>query len=102
MNRRHSPGRLMLLCFVLYAAVLWGVDTLFEFLWFNESNEGFLDLLFAFGDQHELLMRFMMISSLVLGGAVVSVLYTRVSRSEGRLEKARKSLKLYSIPSEMR
>ncbi|WP_321401598.1 PAS domain S-box protein [Maridesulfovibrio sp.] len=93
MNRRHSPGRLMLLCFVLYAAVLWGVDTLFEFLWFNESNEGFLDLLFAFGDQHELLMRFMMISSLVLGGAVVSVLYTRVSRSEGAARESKEELK---------
>lgn len=82
MNSQSNPGRMMLLAFVLLAAVLWFVDSIFELLWFNEANASFIDLLLPLDRPHEMFMRTMLVSSLLLSGAVFSFMFGRISRSK--------------------
>ena len=82
MNSQSNPGRMMLLAFVLLAAALWFVDSIFELLWFNEANASFIDLLLPLDRPHEMFMRTMLVSSLLLSGAVFSFMFGRISRSK--------------------
>ncbi|WP_421903489.1 PAS domain S-box protein [Maridesulfovibrio sp.] len=75
-------GRKMLLTFGLISALLWIVDSFIEFVWFNEAGRLFGYFLLPVDDIHEMYMRAMLVSSLLVSGAVVSFMYGRVARSE--------------------
>ncbi|TIH13751.1 PAS domain S-box protein [Marinifilum sp. JC120] len=89
---RHA-GRNMLLTFGLISALLWLADSVFEFLWFNEEALSFSALLLPFGNLHEIYMRVMLVSSLLVSGAVVSYLYDRAVRSEDQARASEEKLK---------
>ncbi|WP_320174175.1 PAS domain S-box protein [Maridesulfovibrio sp.] len=78
---RHA-GIKMLLTFGFVSALLWIMDSYFEFVWFNEAERQFSYYLLPFDNIHEIYMRGMLVCFLLLGGAVVSFLYDRVVRSE--------------------
>ena len=62
------------------SALLWIVDSFIEFVWFNEAGRLFGYFLLPLGDIHEMYMRGMLVSSLLVSGAVVSFMYGRVAR----------------------
>ncbi|NDV28410.1 PAS domain S-box protein [Desulfovibrio sp. JC010] len=93
MSGSKNPGRSMLLTFLLFALCMWFVDSIFELLWFNEEGAGLGHHFFPIDDPHEMFMRILMVSSILLSGAVVSFMYGRVSLSEERARESEQKLK---------
>jgi len=56
---------------VLLAALIWFIDSLFEFLWLQEASGSFWALFWTLDDPHEMLMRVIISSVLVFSGIVV-------------------------------
>ena len=72
---------------LLLAIFLWLVDALFEYLWFHNAKGSFLPTLLPLDDPHELLMRAMFASVLVLSGMVVGGILQRLVSNQRELEK---------------
>jgi PAS domain S-box-containing protein len=63
---------------IVLALFLWLIDALFQYLWLHNAAGSFLPLLFPLDDPHELLMRAMFSSVLVLCGIVVGGVVQRL------------------------
>jgi PAS domain S-box-containing protein len=79
---------------LLLAIFLWLVDALFEYLWFHNAKGSFLPTLLPLDDPHELLMRAMFASVLVLSGMVVGGILQRLVSNQRELEKTAENLRI--------
>lgn len=83
MNKNDlAAGRTIFKVFISLAAGLWLVESFMELLWFNTGAKDFWELLFPFDNPHEILMRSMLVSTLVLSGGIVAKMYGQLVLSE--------------------
>ncbi|NDV22424.1 nitrogen regulation protein NR(II) [Desulfovibrio sp. JC022] len=90
---KNSPGRSMLLVYILFSAFLWVGDSIFDFLWFNADSQDLGYLLFPYNNPHEIYLRCLMVSAVLLSGAVASFLFGRAYRSEEAARESEEKLK---------
>ncbi|WP_419784526.1 PAS domain S-box protein [Maridesulfovibrio sp.] len=93
MNSRVISGKYLLFMFALGSVSLWLVEVFFEFIWFNPNSDSFVSLVFPVDDPKELFSRFVLVSSLLLSGAVVSYLYDKQASSGRRACESEQKLK---------
>jgi PAS domain S-box-containing protein len=79
---------------LLLASFLWLVDALFEYLWFHDAKGSFLPTLLPLDNPHELLMRAMFASVLVLSGMVVGGILQRLLSNQRELAKTAENLRI--------
>lgn len=89
-----AVGRLMLVAFVLAAIILWFVDCFMELLWFNSESKDFMELVLPLDRPHEIYMRVLLVSTLLISGGVVSRMYGSLARSEREAKKSENHLRI--------
>ncbi|WP_051249563.1 PAS domain-containing sensor histidine kinase [Maridesulfovibrio zosterae] len=93
-NNGISAGNIMLLTFVLGAFFVWIAESFLEFLWFNHALSSFLEILFPLYRPHEMLMRIILVSSLLVSGGIVSHLYGKLALSEKKSRESENDLRI--------
>lgn len=79
---------------VLLAAFVWCIDALFEYLWLQQAQGNFWSMLLPLQDPHEILMRVIFASVLILAGVVVGKALQRLVRMQRRAEKIAENLRI--------
>jgi len=79
---------------VLLAAFLWLLDALFEHLWLHDAKGEWLPRLLPLHDPHELLMRAMFASVLILAGMVVGGVLQRLTAHQRETAKIAENLRI--------
>ena len=91
-TRSEFSGKDMLAVFACIVVALWMSDSFIECLWFNPHGKSFFSFFLPIDDPHELFMRLMFTSVLMLSGSVVSLMYAKLERSELHAQQSEKNL----------
>ena len=86
--------RTVIVASVLLAAFLWLVDSLFVFLWLGNAQGSFLHTVWPLDDPHELLMRGIYCSVLILAGIVVGRMLQRLAAHQKKTAKMAENLRV--------
>lgn len=79
---------------VLLAAFVWCIDALFEFLWLQQGQGSLGTVMLPLHDPHEILMRTIFASVLILAGVVVGKALQRLALMQRRAEKIAENLRI--------
>jgi PAS domain S-box-containing protein len=84
----------MIAASLLLAAFLWLFDSLFVFLWIRDAKGAFLPAVWPLHDPHELLMRIIYCSVLILTGIVVGKALQRLAMHQRETAKIAENLRI--------
>jgi PAS domain S-box-containing protein len=97
LNSKKQQKRAILLiigAFIAFALTLLFMDSIFEFLWFNQGKRSFLEILLGCKDPQKNLTRLMHLSSITLVGFLVAYAVKIILISQYKIQKSEKNLKV--------
>lgn len=79
---------------LLLAAFIWCIDALFEYLWLQQAQGSLWAVMLPLHDPHEMLMRIIYSSALILSSVVVGKALQRLMRMQRNAEKIAENLRI--------
>lgn len=89
-----QAARNVVLASLALSILLWNLDTVTAYFWFNEKGRTFRQTLFSLQDTKELIERFMFVVPILLGGVILSGVFQHLCRIQELTRKSKEHLQI--------